>query len=127
MDESSVVHVDIHGQRYPIRSGLDAAYVAEDAAFDAAVENLVDGSFFNSGQSCCGIERIYVHRSIYERFVEAFVAKTEEYIEVGRIRGRIVTLYHYSRRLSALRSLKVFIEASRGRRSRSNAGCRAKS
>ncbi len=60
--------------------GKDAAYVAEDAAFDAAVENLVDGSFFNSGQSCCGIERIYVHRSIYDRFVDAFVAKTREYV-----------------------------------------------
>lgn len=60
--------------------GKDAAYVAQDAKFDAAVENLVDGSFFNSGQSCCGIERIYVHRSIYDRFVEAFVAKAHEYV-----------------------------------------------
>ena len=40
--------------------GKDAAYVRADAALDGAVENLVDGAFFNSGQSCCAVERIYV-------------------------------------------------------------------
>jgi acyl-CoA reductase-like NAD-dependent aldehyde dehydrogenase len=59
--------------------GKDPAYVRADAPFEHAVENLVDGAFFNAGQSCCGIERIYVHRSVYERFVEAFVAKVREY------------------------------------------------
>jgi acyl-CoA reductase-like NAD-dependent aldehyde dehydrogenase len=59
--------------------GKDPAYVRADAAFDATVENLVDGAFFNSGQSCCGIERIYVHESLYDRFVEAFVALTYQY------------------------------------------------
>ncbi len=59
--------------------GKDPAYVREDCAFDFTVENLVDGSFFNSGQSCCGIERIYVHRSLYDRFVEKFVALTNDY------------------------------------------------
>lgn len=59
--------------------GKDAAYVCEDANFDHAVENLVDGAFFNSGQSCCGIERIYVHESLYPRFVDAFVALTLKY------------------------------------------------
>ena len=39
--------------------GKDPAYVRADAKLDYAVENLVDGSFFNSGQSCCGVERIY--------------------------------------------------------------------
>jgi acyl-CoA reductase-like NAD-dependent aldehyde dehydrogenase len=43
------------------------------------VENLVDGSFFNSGQSCCAIERIYVHQDIYDRFVDGFVALTNGY------------------------------------------------
>lgn len=38
-----------------------------------AAENIVDGAFFNSGQSCCGIERVYVHESIYDTFVEEFV------------------------------------------------------
>jgi len=59
--------------------GKDPAYVRADAPFAHAVENLVDGAFFNAGQSCCGIERIYVHRSVYDRFVEAFVAKVKEY------------------------------------------------
>ncbi len=59
--------------------GKDPAYVRADARLDHAVENLVDGSFFNSGQSCCGIERIYVHRDLYERFVEGFVELTRSY------------------------------------------------
>jgi acyl-CoA reductase-like NAD-dependent aldehyde dehydrogenase len=59
--------------------GKDPAYVRPDAPFEHTVENLVDGAFFNSGQSCCGIERIYVQRSLYGRFVEAFVAKVKEY------------------------------------------------
>jgi acyl-CoA reductase-like NAD-dependent aldehyde dehydrogenase len=59
--------------------GKDPAYVRADAPFDHTVENLVDGAFFNAGQSCCGIERIYVQRPLHDRFVEAFVAKVLEY------------------------------------------------
>ncbi|TFI57661.1 aldehyde dehydrogenase family protein [Sphingomonas parva] len=59
--------------------GKDAAYVRADAALDTAVEGLVDGSFYNSGQSCCGIERIYVEESVWDPFVDAFVAATELY------------------------------------------------
>ena len=59
--------------------GKDPAYVRADADLDHAVENLVDGSFFNSGQSCCGIERIYVHQSVFDAFVERFAALTREY------------------------------------------------
>jgi len=59
--------------------GNDPAYVRPDANFDHAVENLVDGAFFNSGQSCCGIGRIYVHEALYGRFVEAFVELTSKY------------------------------------------------
>jgi acyl-CoA reductase-like NAD-dependent aldehyde dehydrogenase len=59
--------------------GKDPAYVRADANLDHAVENLVDGAFFNSGQCCCGIERIYVHESLYDRFVEGFVALTKAY------------------------------------------------
>ena len=51
-----------------------------DCNFDHVVENLVDGSYFNSGQSCCGIERIYVDESIFDNFVEAFKTQTEKYI-----------------------------------------------
>lgn len=60
--------------------GKDPAYVRADANLQHAVENLVDGSFFNSGQSCCGIERIYVDQAIYPAFVEAFVELTRQYV-----------------------------------------------
>ncbi|WP_095077280.1 aldehyde dehydrogenase family protein [Pseudomonas sp. Irchel s3h17] len=60
--------------------GKDPAYVRADANLEHAVENLVDGSFFNSGQSCCAIERIYVDHSLYPAFVERFVALTGQYV-----------------------------------------------
>ncbi|MDO8710913.1 aldehyde dehydrogenase family protein [Pseudomonas mandelii] len=60
--------------------GKDPAYVRADANLDHAVENLVDGSFFNSGQSCCAVERIYVDEKIYPAFVERFVALTNQYV-----------------------------------------------
>jgi acyl-CoA reductase-like NAD-dependent aldehyde dehydrogenase len=56
--------------------GKDPAYVRSDADLEHSVVNLVDGAMFNSGQSCCGVERIYVHEALYEPFVEAFVAET---------------------------------------------------
>jgi acyl-CoA reductase-like NAD-dependent aldehyde dehydrogenase len=59
--------------------GKDPAYVRADANLDYAVENLVDGAFFNSGQCCCGIERIYVHADLYDRFVDGFVDLTKKY------------------------------------------------
>lgn len=59
--------------------GKDAAYVRADADFDAAVAGLVDGALFNSGQSCCGVERIYVAQPLYSRFVDSFVAAVERY------------------------------------------------
>lgn len=59
--------------------GKDPAYVRADVNLDHAVENLVDGAFFNSGQSCCGIERIYVQREIYQRFVDGFVDLVKQY------------------------------------------------
>jgi len=59
--------------------GKDPAYVRPDANLDYAVENLVDGAFFNSGQSCCGIERIYVHEAVYDRFVDGYVELTKKY------------------------------------------------
>ncbi len=60
--------------------GKDPAYVRADAKLDHAIENLVDGAFFNSGQSCCGIERIYVHKSLFKPFVDGAVALTKQYI-----------------------------------------------
>lgn len=60
--------------------GKDPAYVRADADIGHAVENLVDGAFFNSGQSCCGIERIYAHKDIYDDFVDGFSELTKKYI-----------------------------------------------
>ena len=59
--------------------GKDPAYVMEDADLDAAVDTLIDGAMFNSGQCCCGIERIYVHESLYDAFVEKAVAIVRGY------------------------------------------------
>jgi len=59
--------------------GKDPAYVRADADLTASVENLVDGAYFNSGQSCCGIERIYVHKDVYQKFVDQFVGLVEQY------------------------------------------------
>lgn len=60
--------------------GKDPAYVRADADLKHTVENLVDGSFFNSGQSCCGIERIYVHENILDDFMHDFTDLTKRYI-----------------------------------------------
>lgn len=59
--------------------GKDPGYVMEDADLDAAVETLIDGAMFNAGQCCCGIERIYVHESLFDSFVEKAVAIVRGY------------------------------------------------
>ena len=56
--------------------GKDPGYVRADANLEAAVDTLMDGAMFNAGQCCCGIERIYVHESLYDAFVEKAVAWT---------------------------------------------------
>ena len=63
--------------------GKDPAYVRADADLAHAVETTIDGALFNSGQSCCGIERIYVHESLYDAFVEQAVALVKQY-KLGR-------------------------------------------
>jgi acyl-CoA reductase-like NAD-dependent aldehyde dehydrogenase len=60
--------------------GKDPAYVRVDADLEHAVPNLVEGVTFNSGQSCCGVERIYVHQDRFDAFVESFVAETRRLI-----------------------------------------------
>ncbi len=60
--------------------GKDPAYVRADANLEHAIENLVDGAFYNSGQCCCGIERIYVHESLYAPFVEGAAALASRYV-----------------------------------------------
>ncbi|PZP52168.1 MAG: aldehyde dehydrogenase [Agrobacterium fabrum] len=59
--------------------GKDPGYVMEDADLDAAVDTLMDGATYNSGQCCCGIERIYVNENLYDTFVEKSVAWVSNY------------------------------------------------
>lgn len=59
--------------------GKDPAYVLADAKLSHTIPNLVEGAFFNSGQCCCGIERVYVHEKVYDEFVEGFVEETKGY------------------------------------------------
>ncbi|KRE06777.1 aldehyde dehydrogenase [Bosea sp. Root670] len=59
--------------------GKDPGYVMEDADLDKAVDTLMDGATFNSGQCCCGIERIYVHESLYDAFIEKSVGWVSNY------------------------------------------------
>jgi len=54
--------------------GKDPGYVMADADLDAAADTLIDGAMFNSGQCCCGIERIYVAAEVYDAFLEKAVA-----------------------------------------------------
>jgi acyl-CoA reductase-like NAD-dependent aldehyde dehydrogenase len=71
--------------------GKDPAYVRADAPLSATIENLVDGAFFNAGQSCCAVERIYVHRDVYDDFVQGFVELTYQY-RLGNPTDRQTTL-----------------------------------
>jgi acyl-CoA reductase-like NAD-dependent aldehyde dehydrogenase len=71
--------------------GNDPAYVRGDADIDAAVESLVDGAFFNAGQSCCGIQRIYVARRVHDAFVEQAAELTNRYV-LGDPRDPATTL-----------------------------------
>jgi acyl-CoA reductase-like NAD-dependent aldehyde dehydrogenase len=59
--------------------GCDPVYVRHDADLPHAIENIVDGAFFNSGQSCCGLQRIYVHESIYREFAQGCAALVQQY------------------------------------------------
>lgn len=71
--------------------GKDPAYVRPDAPLQATIENLVDGAFFNAGQSCCAVERIYVHRDLYDAFVGGYTELTYQY-RLGNPLDRATTL-----------------------------------
>ncbi len=59
--------------------GCDPVYVRHDANIEHAIENIVDGAYFNSGQSCCGLQRIYVHHGVYQKFTDGFIELTRQY------------------------------------------------
>lgn len=59
--------------------GKDPAYVTDDVDVETAATSLADGAFYNNGQSCCSVERIYVHRDVAERFIDAFVRAVDSF------------------------------------------------
>ena len=59
--------------------GCDPVYVRHDADLPHAIENIVDGAYFNSGQSCCGLQRIYVHASVYQPFTRGCIELIQRY------------------------------------------------
>lgn len=71
--------------------GKDSAYVREDANIDYSIANIADGIFFNSGQSCCGIERVYVHERHFKTVVDGLVAYAEQ-LKLGDPRDESTTL-----------------------------------
>ena len=60
--------------------GKDPSYICDDADVNAAAESTADGAFYNTGQSCCSVERIYVHEKIYDRFIEHFMKTVKGFI-----------------------------------------------
>jgi acyl-CoA reductase-like NAD-dependent aldehyde dehydrogenase len=60
--------------------GKDPSYVCEDVEIKTAAASLADGAFYNNGQSCCSVERIYVHESIYDKFVDEFVEEVKKFV-----------------------------------------------
>jgi acyl-CoA reductase-like NAD-dependent aldehyde dehydrogenase len=90
--------------------GCDPVYVRHDANLDHAIENIVDGAYFNSGQSCCGLQRVYVHDGVYEKFTDGFIELTRKYAlgdptEQGTTLGPLV-------RTAAADGVRTQIEAS---------------
>jgi acyl-CoA reductase-like NAD-dependent aldehyde dehydrogenase len=59
--------------------GKDPSYVCDDVNIKNAAASLADGAFYNTGQSCCSVERIYVHKKIYNKFVDAFLVEVQSF------------------------------------------------
>ena len=60
--------------------GKDPAYICDDADMQFTIPKVMDGVFYNAGQSCCGVERIYVHESVYEQFLEGSFQEMENLV-----------------------------------------------
>jgi acyl-CoA reductase-like NAD-dependent aldehyde dehydrogenase len=90
--------------------GCDPVYVRADADVPHAIENIVDGAYFNSGQSCCGMQRIYVHESVYDAFARGATELVRQYalgnpLDAATTLGPVV-------RGSAADSIRAQIDAS---------------
>jgi acyl-CoA reductase-like NAD-dependent aldehyde dehydrogenase len=100
--------------------GNDPAYVAPDCDFEKTVENIVDGAMYNAGQSCCAVERVYVHRSLYERFLEKAEPLVRAYVlgdpmSPETTLGPIAQPHHVA-------ELRAFVDDARARGARLVAG-----
>jgi acyl-CoA reductase-like NAD-dependent aldehyde dehydrogenase len=103
--------------------GNDPAYVAPDCDLEKTVENVVDGAMYNAGQSCCAVERVYVHQSVYRRFVEMAEPLVRAYVMGDPMRdettlGPIAQPAHIA-------ELENFVRDARARDARLVAGGRA--
>ncbi len=91
----SVMRAVADGSGFPATGlelgGKDPAYVRADADIDHAAVGLADGAFFNSGQSCCSIERVYVDATVFDAFIERLVAETQQ-LRLGNPLARDTTL-----------------------------------
>ncbi len=92
--------------------GKDAAYVHKDADIQFAVETVVDGAMFNAGQSCCGMERAYVHKDVYEDFV-ARAKKLIETYKMGDPKNESTSLGPLAQAKSAEEMRQQVIQAER--------------
>jgi acyl-CoA reductase-like NAD-dependent aldehyde dehydrogenase len=90
--------------------GCDPVYVRHDADLAHAIENIVDGAYFNSGQSCCGLQRIYVHERLYDSFVDGFVSLTRKYV-LGNPLDAATTLGPVVR-VTAAEAIRAQVQAS---------------
>ena len=100
--------------------GNDPAYVAPDCDLEKTVENVVDGAMYNAGQSCCAVERVYVHRSLYGRFLEMAEPLVRAYVmgdptKDGTTLGPIAQPHHVA-------ELEALIDDARSKGARIVAG-----
>lgn len=82
-DTGHAIARTVAGRMIPVQlelGGKDPVYVTDDVDVDAAAAGLADGAFYNNGQSCCSVERIYVHEAVHDAFVEAFVQAVEGFV-----------------------------------------------
>ena len=89
--------------------GKDPAYVAEDVDVEQAAQAMAEGAFYNGGQSCCAVERIYVHEAVYPAFLDAFVSRVEA-LKLGDPLEAEVDIGPLARGVAQLEFLKAQVE-----------------
>ncbi|MEZ4233613.1 MAG: aldehyde dehydrogenase family protein [Polyangiaceae bacterium] len=97
--------------------GKDPVYLADDIDPAHAAESMAEGAFYNTGQSCCAVERIYVHESRYDAFLEAFVETTRQ-LELGDPEERSTFIGPLARRAAAISDLQRQVDEAKQRGAR---------